>query len=178
MDYDRRIRKHEKTATFERSIVMVEHKSRVLTLLKIDIPALIILFVLWKERVLLFKTLTGTLVILELLLLKPHFWNMVYIRNIKFCDTFVPGEFLIWCIENELFRKKRNFRTIFESITSPTILKLEQLFFFYCVKNLLLYKSYGIHLAILGLFLFCLYIFWNSHLFSKSTHISQNIPES
>ena len=69
--------------------------------------------------------------------------------------------------------------TIFESIISPTILKLEQCFFSYCVQNLLLYKCYGIHLAILGLFFFLLSFVLKSHIyFQKSTHISHKIPES
>ena len=42
----------------------------------------------------------------------------------------------------------------------------------------LLYKYYGMHFAILDLFLLCNFFFENPHLFFKSTHIFQNIPES
>ena len=51
---------------------------------------------------------------------------------------------------------------------------------FYCVQNLLLYKCYGMYLAILGLFvLYVIFFFWKIHIyFQKFTHIFQNIPES
>ena len=47
---------------------------------------------------------------------------------------------------------------------------------FYCVQNHLIYTYCGIRFAILGLFFLCIFL---KHIyFQKSTHISQNIPES
>ena len=55
----------------------------------------------------------GNPTILELcLLLKPHFWNMVYICKTKFWDIFIRVSFFIGCIENNLFKEN----TIFENL--------------------------------------------------------------
>ena len=92
-------------------------------------------------------------------------WH-IYVRKTQFWDTFV-FDFFYLEHRKRVIRRKCNFWTNFESIISPTILKLEQGFFFTSVQNL----------AILCLFFFVLNFFNVYIYFQKFPYISQNIPE-
>ena len=100
---------------------------------------------------------------------------MVYICKTKLWDTFALTNFLIWCIENKLLKENviyKQFLNLYKSHNFDA-----RTLFFYCIQNLLLYKFYGIHLAILVLLVFVQFCLKFHIYFQRSTYISHNILE-
>ena len=102
---------------------------------------------------------------------------MVYMCKTKFWDIFVPGSYFILVHRKLVFQGKRKFRTIFDSIISPTLLKLEKWRFLLCSESLALHILWYTS-CILGLFFLCNFFLKIHIYFQKSMHIFHNIPES